>query len=156
MTRISVSSAVGQPVEAAERALQHYMDGNDRGDGTVALPMRIRFRAGRDDLSLAHDVLVRFRKGRDAENLNDTFHVDWVPSGEGPYPTFSGTANLYATSDARSSRLEVDGSYEAPGGLVGRIFDAVIGWRMARASLADLVERIARELTPVASSPTRR
>jgi len=127
-----------------------------RGDGSIALPLRIRFRAGRDDLALAHEVVARFRRGRDAENLNDTFYVDWAPSGEGPYPTFSGVMNVYPESDPRESRLEIDGNYEAPGGIVGRLFDALVGRRMARVSLADLVERIAIDLTPVASSPTRR
>jgi len=156
MTRICVQAIVGQPAAATERLLQEYMAQRTRGDGSIALPLRTRFRAGSDDLSLAHDVVARFRKGRDFENLNDTFFVDWEPSGEGPYPTFSGTMNVYAESDPRESRLEIDGTYEAPGGMIGKIFDILIGRRMARASLADLVERIASDLTPVASSATRR
>jgi hypothetical protein len=132
------------------------MDQRTRGDGSIALPLRMRFRSGRDDLALAHDVLVRFRKGRDAENLNDTFFLDWEPSGQGPYPTFSGSMNVYAETDPRGSRLEIDGNYQAPGGMIGQLFDALIGRRMARVALADLVERIATDLTPVASSPTRR
>ena len=156
MPRICVHAVVGQPAATTEQLLQDYMDERSRGNGSVALPLRMRLRAGRDDLTLAHDVVVRFRKGRDAENLNDTFLVDWEPSGEGPYPTFSGMMNVYAEPDHRESRLEIDGNYEAPGGMIGRIFDALIGRRMARASLADLVERIASDLTPVSSSPTRR
>jgi len=156
MTRICVQAVVGHPTAATGHLLQDYMDERVRGDGSVALPLRMRFRAGRDDLALAHDVIVRFRKGRDAENLNDTFFVEWQPSGEGPYPTFSGTMNVYAEPDPRQSRLEIDGTYDSPGGAIGRIFDALIGRRMARASLADLVERIAADLTPVSSSATRR
>jgi len=156
MRRICVQAVVGHPAATTEHLLQDYMDERVRGDGSVALPLRMRFRAGRDDLALAHDVVVRFRKGRDAENLNDTFFVDWQPSGEGPYPAFSGTMNVYAESDPRQSRLEIDGTYDAPGGAIGRIFDALIGRRMARASLADLVERIAADLTPFSSSATRR
>ena len=147
---------MGHPAETTERLLQDCMAERARRDGSIAMPLRIRFRGGRDDLGLAHDVLVRFRKGRDADNLNDTFYVDWEPSGAGPYPTFSGTMNVYAEPDPRESRLEIDGNYEAPGGGFGRFFDMLVGRRIARASLLDLVERIAGELTPVASSLTRR
>jgi hypothetical protein len=156
MTRICVQATVGHPAATTAEMLQAYMAERARGDGTIALPLRMRFRTGRDDLSLAHDVLVRFRKGRDADDLNDTFYLDWEPSGEGPYPSFSGTMNVYAAPDPRESGLEIDGTYDAPGGFFGRLFDAFIGRRMARVSLADLVDRIAGDLTPVASSPTRR
>jgi hypothetical protein len=98
---------------------------------------------------------MRFRRGRDPENLNDTFYVDWAPAGDGPYPTFSGFMNVYSENDPRFSRLEVDGTYVPPGGLLGRVFDAAVGRRMARTSMADFIDRLATEIAPAFSSPTR-
>ena len=156
MTRICVQATIGQPAATTERLLQEYMSSRRRGDGTIALPLRVRFRqSGGDDLSIAHDVVVHFTKGRDASNLNDTFLVNWMPSGEGPYPSFSGLLNVHAETDQRHSRIELDGAYAAPGGLLGRAFDALIGSTIARSSLADFIERLAADISPAASSTTR-
>jgi hypothetical protein len=157
MTRIRVQATVGQPAAATERLLQEYMSGRRRGDGTISLPLRVRFHeGGGDDLSVVHDVVVHFTKSYHASGPNETFLVNWMPSGEGPYPSFSGVMNVYPEADARRSRIELDGAYEAPGGVIGRVFDAAIGSTIARSSLADLVERLAADLTPAASSTTRR
>ncbi len=64
--------------------------------------------------------------------------------------------NVYAEPDRRTSRLEIDGTYEPPGGLPGRAFDALVGSRIARASLTGLVADLARALSPVTSSESRR
>ncbi len=154
MTRICVEATVEQPAATTERMLQDYMNDRRRGDGTIALPLRIRFREGdSDDLSLAHDVIVHFSKDRHADNRS--FIVNWTPSGEGPYPSFSGVLNVYAQADVRHSRIELDGAYAAPGGILGRAFDASVGSKIARSSLTDLIERVAADLKPAASSATR-
>jgi hypothetical protein len=156
MTRIRESAEVQYPAKMLERLLSNYMDERRRGDGTICLPLRVRIaEARRDGLSVDHDVIVRFRRGRDAQNLNDTFYVDWVPSGDGPYPTFTGFMNVYPENDPRFSRLEIDGTYIPPGGLLGRVFDAAVGRRMARTSVADFVNRLAMDIAPAFSSPTR-
>jgi len=156
MTRICVEAKVSQPAATTERLLEAYMNGRKRGDGSISLPLRVRFRqGGGDDLAIAHDVIVHFRKVRDAEDLSDIFFVNWMPSGEGPYPSFSGVMNVVAEADKRHSRIELDGAYAAPGGVLGRAFDAMIGSSIARSSLADLIERLAADLTPATSSTTR-
>ncbi|MDQ2993172.1 MAG: hypothetical protein M3R30_10200 [Candidatus Eremiobacteraeota bacterium] len=154
MTRICVQATVEHPPTTTERLLQAYMNDRRRSDGSIALLLRIRFReGGSDDLSLAHDVIVHFSKDRHVDN--HSFIVNWSPSGEGPYPGFPGMMNVLAEPDVRHSRIELDGAYAAPGGIVGRAFDATIGSAIARSSLTDFVERVAADLKPVASSTTR-
>ncbi len=157
MPKISAHAVVGSPPATTKRLLQEYVAQHGRSDGTVSFSLRVPLLASlTDDLSLAHDVLVRFWQGRTEDHLGDVLLVEWTPSGEGPYPTFSGVVNIVAEADARTARIEIDGTYDPPGGMLGRAFDAVLGHRLAQISVGDLVQRLARELTPVASSETRR
>ncbi len=154
MRRISARALVGRTPEATRRLLDTYLQANGRADGSVAFTLRVRLLPGfADDLSLAHDVLVRFRQSRQDK---DDLAIEWTPSGYGPYPSFHGMVNVRPADDPRTSNLEIAGDYEAPGGILGRTFDFVLGRRIARDSLGDLVRRLASELTPVTSSETRR
>jgi hypothetical protein len=156
MTRIRESAAVQYPAVQLQRLLDKYMDERRRADGSICLPLRVGLHKGRrDGLFVDHDIVMRFRRGRDPQNLNDTFYVDWIPAGDGPYPTFTGFMNVYSEKDPRFSRLEIDGTYVPPGGFLGRVFDAAVGSRVARASIVDFVDRVAAEIAPAFSSPTR-
>lgn len=156
MTRIRASAAVQYPAETLERLLAHYMDERRRGDGSILLPLRARAREGRrDSLAIEHEVIMRFRRGRDQQNLNETFFVDWVPAGDGPYPTFTGFMNVYSEVDQRFSRVEIDGTYTPPGGILGELFDAAIGKRLARASIVDFINGLVASISPASSSGTR-
>src|SRR5665213_330993 len=153
MPRVRAAAAVQYPVKTAKRLLAKFMDERRRGDGSIRLPLRVALREGhRDGLSFEREVVMRFRLERDPQNLNDIFYIDWVPFGGGPYPTFSGFMNVCADADSRVSRIEIDGTYMPPGGLLGRTFDAVLGNRMARASLTDFVKRLACDIDPATSS----
>ena len=156
MTRIRASAVVHYTAKHLEDLLDTYMDERRRGDGSIYLPLRVRLgETHRDALSIDHDVVMRFRRGPDPQGLNDTFYVDWAPTGGGPYPTFTGFMNVYPEADLRLSRIEIDGTYVPPGGLLGRVFDASVGKRMAQASLLDFVNRLAADITPAFSSQTR-
>ncbi len=156
MTRICVSTPIASPVEVTERLLLAYMNERAGSDGGVALSLRVPLTRRIGDLALVHDVVARGHWGRDSDNLNQNLAITWSSAGGGPYPNFGGVMNVYAEPDRRMSRLEIDGTYEPPGGLVGRVFDALVGSRIARASLAGLVDDIARAISPVTSSGSRR
>jgi hypothetical protein len=133
MTRICVQAKVPQSAATTERLLEAYV------------------RSGGENLALAHDVVIHFRKVRDADDLADVFFVNGTPPGDGPYPTFSGVMNVYPETDRRHSRLELDGAYSTPSGVLGRDFDATAGSTIARSSLVDLIERLAADLTSATS-----
>lgn len=62
--------------------------------------------------------------------------------GEALFPTFEGRLRLYRTRDG-SNRLELDGHYAPPGGVLGSAADAAAMYAVAQATIEDFVERIA-------------
>jgi hypothetical protein len=150
MTQLRVRAIVAQPVADTRKSLQAYIERHGRPDGSVPIPLRVPLLpklAAR--LALAHTVPVSFWQGRKEDDLDAVLLIEWTPKGLIPYPAFSGIVQIYPEADPQTARLEIDGAYEPPGGLAGRAFDALIGTRIARVSLTDLVERLAHDLTPV-------
>ena len=72
--------------------------------------------------------------------------IDWVPTGhQRVLPEFHGVLVLRTEGRGRTG-LELRGSYAVPLGPVGRFGDAVVGRRIARTSVAALLERLAQNL----------
>lgn len=72
--------------------------------------------------------------------------VSWTPEAhEKLLPSFRGRLVLVAES-LSSTRLSIHGTYTVPLGAVGRFGDSLVGRRIARASITELVERVARAL----------
>lgn len=82
--------------------------------------------------------------------------VRWEPLGHQTYlPSFAGWLSVAPADEG--STLELRGRYEVPFGAVGRFGDALVGGRIARATVEDLVERLAGDfgrLAEAASVPT--
>jgi hypothetical protein len=71
--------------------------------------------------------------------------MSWQATGrQGVLPSFEG--ELEASKAEAGTQLRLAGSYTVPLGLVGRFGDGVIGRRLARQSLAALVDRLAGRL----------
>jgi hypothetical protein len=71
--------------------------------------------------------------------------VAWHASGrERLFPTFKG--ELAAFEAHTGTLLRLDGTYSVPFGVIGRIGNGVVGWRLARRSLVALLERLAGRL----------
>jgi hypothetical protein len=69
----------------------------------------------------------------------------WHPRGRQRWlPSFRGV--LCASPDRMGTRLRVQGTYSVPLGVVGRLGDDVIGHRLARRSLGDLVDEFGRRV----------
>ena len=79
-----------------------------------------------------------------------TVPVRWEPAGrQRLLPTFVGELVLRAEGSGRTD-VELHGSYRVPlGPVVGRFGDTLVGRRIARQSLADLLARAARRLDEV-------
>ncbi len=80
---------------------------------------------------------------------HDAMLVEWR-AGTRLFPDFHGTLRLRIAS-VETTRLTFEGAYRPPFGPPGVVFDAVIGRRIAEATMRDLLERIgdaleAREL----------
>lgn len=88
-------------------------------------------------LATADDVSDRVRR-------HDALIVAWKPAIAFLFPDFRGA--LTVRPKGRGAWLRVQGSYEPPLGLFGRLFDAVFGQFIARLTLARLLAGVAREV----------
>ena len=80
---------------------------------------------------------------QDHGRLHEEVRLRWA-SGSRFLPDFHGT--LRFRIEGTRTRILVDGAYVVPLGVVGTWFDRIAGRRIARASLQELADRIARYL----------
>ena len=94
--------------------------------------------------SVHQAVALRVGPARESDN-GLTLRMNWQASGNDRLlPTFDG--ELEVSKRRMLTRLRLAGAYTVPLGLVGRVGDGVLGWRIARSSIDELVERMARRL----------
>ena len=74
-----------------------------------------------------------------------TVELRFGPEGSSLYPVFEGRLSAGAV-DPWNVRLEIEGTYEPPLGIIGAAFDATVGARLARASIRRLLRDLADEL----------
>ena len=117
---------------------------------SVGLPAKIQAR---------HDVKISYaiQKGPDG---HDAIALTWDP-GDRFVPQFTGLLTGDRLVDGKS-RVTLSGSYTAPLGPVGAVFDAVLGKKIASATAAALLQDVKQfiesdyqsaETTTLASSP---
>jgi hypothetical protein len=92
---------------------------------------------------------VRFSFGirKDSEEQgrsHDELKLQWI-AGSPFLPNFCGTLRFRVAGTG--TRIVLDGSYTPPGHSFGRVFDKVLGRRIAAKTCEDLVKRIAADLT---------
>jgi hypothetical protein len=109
------------------------------------------------DAAISREVVAKITAPKGSPGYR-VMGVTWSPKDGGPYPDFEGTLALSDLTSS-SSKLVLSGKYGPPGGLVGAAFDAVVGRRMASASLKALlgtlkaaIEAARTEATSVAAS----
>ncbi len=92
----------------------------------------------------------------DTVRRHDALSISWKPRWF-VFPSFAGS--LSVRPQAPGSILSIEGSYEAPGGWSGALFDRVLGERLAFRTLDHLLHRLqddvcARHLVFKQSSPS--
>ena len=85
-------------------------------------------------------VFKRHPDTTEAGRRHDAMLIDWS-AGTALFPDFHGFLRMRIAS-VETTRLTFEGSYEPPFGRAGRIFDAVLGRRIARVTMSDLLKRI--------------
>jgi hypothetical protein len=80
----------------------------------------------------------------DAGRAHDALQVEWRAATR-LLPDLHGVLRLRIAT-VETTRLTLEGTYRPPLGAAGLIFDALVGRRIARASVRDLLERIAAAL----------
>ena len=74
--------------------------------------------------------------------MTPRFTVRWEAEGGGTFPVFDGFLSVAADEYYNSYWLVIEGDYEPPGGLAGKVFDAVLGNRIAVATTRNLLDSL--------------
>ena len=67
----------------------------------------------------------------------------WRPGWPG-FPSFGAT--LTVRPAGKDTDLVLEGSYKPPGGVVGRLFDRVVGQKLAARTMDALLDRLAHQV----------
>ena len=94
-------------------------------------------------LSLDREVIVEAARGR---HRRDLMHITWAPEGKAVFPKFEGTLVVWAGEDGKESYIELEGKYEPPFDGAGRIFDEVIGRRLAELTAREFLDDLKRAI----------
>ena len=127
------------PFSIAQEYAADYFRSAESGNDKAEIRVPIRFLP----TFIRRRVTLRFgihADGAEAGRTHDEIRVRWS-SGTWLLPEFHGTVRLRIAGPA--TRVLIDGSYRAPLGVMGRVFDSLVGARIARASVDDLAHRIA-------------
>ncbi|MBV9056250.1 MAG: hypothetical protein JO078_08580 [Candidatus Eremiobacteraeota bacterium] len=109
----------------------------DVAPGTIALKVDLSSLKLPGATQARHDVRVQHQLvGKGGEP--DALSLSWDPEDK-TVPRFAGMLES-AQADAGNSILILEGAYEPPFALVGAAFDAVVGKRIASATLRSLLE----------------
>lgn len=71
----------------------------------------------------------------------------------GAFPVMQATLTLYALTETET-QLELEGAYQPPLGLVGKAVDAIVGRRIADASVLCFIQEVATRLREELGAPT--
>jgi hypothetical protein len=135
---LSASVPVKAPSGFALAFLNTYVRDQAGVDGDACLPLRYTLTrlAG---LTLERDVAVRVEYVLRGQDIPATLDIAWEPDAS-LFPSFKGSLRADATGKAECT-LIIDGQYDAPGGVAGQLFDAVLGVRIAQATIVQLLEQ---------------
>ena len=98
---------------------------------------------------IARDVTAETKRLPGEANFTARYALSWDAGRTArgiPTPGFAGSITLRAGEDYDECELELDGRYEPPGGIAGKIFDDVVGRQLAHATLGALLDGVRREL----------
>jgi hypothetical protein len=142
-THIAVEALAICPFSMAEAYATEYLRAAEEHGIEAGMGL-----SGRFPLSLVrHRVALAFGIHSDLHEQgrrHDELRIHWT-SGMRILPDFHGSIRFRI--EANRTRVRVEGSFEPPMGLAGRLFDVTIGNMIARSSMQDLADRIAAYLT---------
>ena len=138
MRELSASIQVKAPSGFALAFLNTYVRDLGGAGSDSIMPMRytVTHLAG---LTLERDVTVRVEYIPQPGDAPAHLNIAWEPDAS-LFPSFKGTLHAAAAGAERCTLL-IAGTYHAPGGVAGQLFDAAIGVRIAHGTLEQLLEQ---------------
>jgi len=140
--RIYIEAPYTQAAGAFERRLGLAADAEQ---GSCALTLVMPTGAGHE---VARVVTAATTRVPGNANYTTRYTIAWQSGTvDGiPTPGFLGALTLGAGETYRETMLELTGRYDPPGGMLGGLFDEVIGRRIAQATFSALLDDVGREL----------
>lgn len=143
---------VPEPV-AAQILANDYKEMEGMGTAAYRKGEELRSRVGPGGL-LAKEVVVGIGEPK-MSRRGVVIPVRWRATGaEALFPRLEGELQVLAVDDRRTS-LRLQATYRPPLGTIGDLMDRLVLARLARATVADWVERIAEWVTETARSVER-
>ena len=146
VSRVEVSRDAAVPFSEAETYAHDFLEDAERSGIEVHVPLRDFL--PRVTGKVKKPVKMVFaRHGDELEQgrLHDAMLVEWKAVGTRLFPHFHGTLRL-RIAGVNATRLTLEGAYRPPLGGFGVGFDRLIGHRIARATMRNLLDRIAAEM----------
>ena len=138
MRELAVSTPVKAPGEFALAFLNTYIRDQAAGSGEAQLSLRFPLRRLFGGLVLEREVTVQVDY---LPRSPDGFHhlaIHWQPDDTTIFPTFDGRIEAQPEGP-QACFLSIVGTYDVPLGVAGALFDAVVGYRIARGTLEGLL-----------------
>ena len=107
------------------------------GDGA-----RVTLRAG----ELEKAAVVTLVPAPRPADMTPRCALRWESEQPGPYPIFDGELTVGSDDDYNAFWLVIAGTYQPPGGLVGQVFDALVGHRIAETVTRGLGDAVRAEI----------
>jgi hypothetical protein len=142
MRTLTVSVPVAAPSAFTAAFLPSYFQGEIGERGLRELFLRYSLPNVTMGLSIDRRVSIEVRQGKSIRN-DAALDISWSAKGTAAFPRYSGTFSA-DPSGTTSCTLQLQGRYSAPGGALGRAFDAIAGRHIARATIAAFLSQIAR------------
>jgi hypothetical protein len=136
MSEIHECLTVLCPFEQTPAAAAAYVASLQTENDAHTIPIRMNV----GDLTVERRVDIKIKHSRAYPGF-EIMEIAWKPHEGGPYPIFRGTLSVEDVG-GNFSRLDLDGAYDPPLGIVGAAFDAVVGHRIAVAGARQLLEEI--------------
>jgi hypothetical protein len=137
MTNIAERELVHAPLAAAADLIAVFLTDNAAPGGSGA---RVVLEAGHFNQPATVTVNLNHQRG----DMTPRYTVHWEAEGYSSdmFPVFDGILLVESDEDYNSFWLAIDGTYEPPGSLAGKMFDAVLGHRIAAETTRNLLSRV--------------
>jgi hypothetical protein len=139
MSDLSVKKLVHAPPASAARFLTIYFDAHKvpRAEADASVELHAH--------GLSQPATVTLRRVHRPAEMTPHYDVSWQSAGTGLFPRFQGLLSVGGGDDYDVFWLTLDGSYKPPLGLAGKVFDAVVGHRVAIETADGLLAEIAAD-----------
>jgi hypothetical protein len=139
MHDLSAECDVRAPAGFALAFLATYLaDQGVNAEGEASIRMRYPLRELFAGIVLERDVTVHVSYEPGPPGTTPGIRLGWSPEGTNMIPSFEGRIDARDTGE-QTCRLTISGTYAPPLGVIGALFDRVVGVRIARGTLDGLL-----------------